>query len=341
MAKTTRIDYIEQYLYEKDFTTKEDGTTIDSVVRFFKGLDEWHIKGAHIAMAFHQNSGINISVFGALMSEWGNPQTLIDGRNIYFDITTHQLARFNQKLFNEAYTLWKPYFKFIAFFYIAVGHEDDKTFRVMMKELDRRLSTYMGNPDVFCLDLMKYTLVGDMVKVAQVLAGEKVTDATNENSNENTNNQKQNEMEEPKTLCIALSECEGDGAEMEAVASRIGASIKNGGKTIYNGNDEEIDVPQLFKTAELHPKYVHREQEFGGWLNAKHIKMIDFGKCGSEQRHDLLKAHFDSRTFQAWLDYRKEFDNAETVAVHIDQTDGSWYEYVTNGTTPALEEDAA
>lgn len=287
-------------------------------------------QGVEISFTWDAGKGILLSMFPS-----DNPHGFIyDGRAAQFYVKMRQPTdRFNQKRFDAEHEYWKPLFKMLATLYLLYGHEEIEKFKQTM--LVSNMAMQNGH-----IEKVKEMLTNIYKAKYDQLLGVPYADATNENPNDNINNQKQN-MEEPKTLCIALSECEGDSAEMEAVASRIGASIKNGGKTIYNGNDEEIDVPQLFKTAELHPKYVHREQEFGGWLNAKHIKMIDFGKCGSEQRHDLLKAHFDSKTFQAWLDNRKEFDNAETVAVHIDQTDGSWYEYVTNGTTPALEEDAA
>lgn len=285
-------------------------------------------QGVEISFTWNAGEGILLSMFPS-----DNPNGFIyDGRAAQFYVKMRQPTdRFNQKRFDAEHEYWKPLFKMLATLYLLYGHEEIEKFKHTM--LVGNMAMQIGH-----IEKVKEMLTNIYKAKYEQLLGVPYADATNENINNQT---KQNEMEEPKTLCIALSECEGDSAEMEAVASRIGASIKNGGKTIYNGNDEEIDVPQLFKTAELHPKYVHREQEFGGWLNAKHIKMIDFGKCGSEQRHDLLKAHFDSKTFQAWLDNRKEFDNAETVAVHIDRTDGSWYEYVTNGTTPALEEDAA
>lgn len=287
-----------------------------------------------VEVSFFWSKDRKAILFGLYPSESPN-SFIFDGRNasIYIKMR-NPMERFNQKRFDAELEYWKPLFKILATLYLLYGHEEIEKFKQTM--LVGNMAMQNGH-----IEKVKEMLTNIYKAKYEQLLGVPYADATNENPNDNINNQKQNEMEEPKTLCIALSECEGDSAEMEAVASRIGASIKNDGKTIYNGNDEEIDVPQLFKTAELHPKYVHREQEFGGWLNAKHIKMIDFGKCGSEQRHDLLKAHFDSKTFQAWLDNRKEFDNAETVAVHIDQTDGSWYEYVTNGTTPALEEDAA
>lgn len=289
-------------------------------------------KGVEVSFTWHKGKGILLSLFPSESS----CSFIFDGRAAQLYVKMRKPTdRFNQKRFDEEHEYWKPLFKMFATLYLLYGHEEIEKFRSTMQAVN----IAMGIGRIDSVENMLTTVYNSF---HEQLLGEPYAEShTEQTINENTNNQKQDEMEEPKSLCIALTECEGNSAEMEAVASRIGASIKNGGKSIYNGNDEEIDVPQLFKTAELHPKYVHREQEFGGWLNAKHIKMIDFGKCGTEQRHDLLKQHFDSKTFQTWLDCRKEFDNASTVAIHVDDTDGSWYEYITNGTTPALEEDAA
>lgn len=291
-----------------------------------------------VEVSFFWSKDRKAILFGLYPSSGPN-SFIYDGRNASIYIRMRNpMERFNQKRFDAELEYWKPLFKILAGAYLLYGHEHYENFRTDLAAVNQQMQSGVPKEAFELISVQVKVQYAELIGTEDFYTEEEPIATTTDNINNQTI---QNEMEEPKSLCIALSECEGDSAEMEAVASRIGASIKNGGKSIYNGNDEEIDVPQLFKTADLHPKYVGREQEFGGWLNAEHIKMIDFGKCGAEQRHDLLKQHFDSKTFQAWLDCRKEFDNASTVAVHIDQTDGSWYEYVTNGTTPALEEDAA
>lgn len=147
-----------------------------------------------------------------------------------------------------------------------------------------------------------------------------------------------------KFMNNAISSARGEDIDfLNTTVAKVGASIKNNGSTIYNGNDENMSVPTLMKSAELHPKFVGKETTLGPWTDVQKITVIDFEKLpeDNEQRERVLRSELNDTTVDMWLDNIDEFSDADVVAIHIDDVDGSWYEYVTNGTTPALEEDAA
>ena len=147
-----------------------------------------------------------------------------------------------------------------------------------------------------------------------------------------------------KFMINAISSASGEDIDfLNATVAKVGASIKNSGSTIYNGNDENMSVPTLMKSAELHPTYVGKETSLGGWTDVQKITVIDFEKLpkDAEHRERVLRSELNDTTVDMWRDNIDEFNDDDVVAIHIDDTDGSWYEYVTNGTTPALEEDAA
>lgn len=148
-----------------------------------------------------------------------------------------------------------------------------------------------------------------------------------------------NSQDEDLNLCIAVTESDGEGLDMPTFAKRVAASIKNDGLCIYNGNNEVIGVPFLCKIRTLHPNFIGRESEFGGWMGCTHIKMIDFDKCGADQRDELLVQNsFNPDTITVWLLNRQMFDDNTTVAIHIEDSEGDWYEYIINSSVPALDD---
>ena len=140
-------------------------------------------------------------------------------------------------------------------------------------------------------------------------------------------------------ICIAVTKSDNEGLDMHTFAKRVAASIKNNGLCIYNGNNEVIKAPFLCNIRKLHPNFVGRESEFGGWVGCTHIKMIDFGKCGADQRHKLLVQNsFNPDTIGVWLLNRQLFDDNTSVAIHIEDIEGDWYEYIINSSIPALDD---
>lgn len=116
------------------------------------------------------------------------------------------------------------------------------------------------------------------------------------------------------------------------MADRIQQSIDNEGIVLYNGNDEKIEVPLIACMAQVYPSFVRDSaewvEEFYGWTNSNRTIVIYFNRVSSDKREALLRQYFDEKTVECWLCYRVLFDSDETMAIRVEDSDGSWHEHI-------------
>lgn len=145
------------------------------------------------------------------------------------------------------------------------------------------------------------------------------------------------------TLCIAVSEtCDSFSSVAEAVYAKIQNAIDNDSAALYNGNDEKVEVPILTPIRNLFPKTHNPESPqfeglFNGWEKACHLLMVDASKCATDIFISLIVEHFSEDLATIWAAALKEaqkdkdfpvFLGEDCAAVHVDLTDGSWFEFI-------------
>lgn len=146
-------------------------------------------------------------------------------------------------------------------------------------------------------------------------------------------------------LCIAVSETSDPNSE---TAYRIYRQVQDGIDTdsavLYNGNDEQIDVPFIARLRAMHPDFVEGavdyEGPFEGWENVSHIYMVDGSRCKQDMFIDLVTKSFSSELICLW---GETLNAAQThpdipvflgdgcVAIHCDLIDETWFEYIIEG----------
>ena len=113
----------------------------------------------------------------------------------------------------------------------------------------------------------------------------------------------------------------------------IQQSVNNRGLIIYNGNDESEEVPFLCNITQVYHTSDHKSDtytmDFCGWDEWESITVLDFQQLPSMKRHDLLVSHFHPATVQMWNANRDSFNDAGTIAVHVQGDDGTWFEHIT------------
>lgn len=143
-------------------------------------------------------------------------------------------------------------------------------------------------------------------------------------------------------LCLAVSET----ADTESTAAlriydAVQSAIDRNAAVIYNGNDETIDVPFIAHIIQMHPDFVRDSPEydgpFEGWETASHLYMVEASRCPQDKFIDLVTEHFSDDIISLWAETLRAaqthpdipiFLGDGCVAIHIDNTDESWFEYI-------------
>lgn len=146
-------------------------------------------------------------------------------------------------------------------------------------------------------------------------------------------------------LCIAVYETSNMESETAQIIYRkLQEAIDNNCAVIYNGNDEKIKVPFIARLHQLHPDFVKEAEEyegpFDGWDNSTHIFMVDGSRCSQDQFIDIVAKNFSNDIIKMWAQSLKLasiesdlpiFLGKGCLAIHCDQNDGTWFEYIIEG----------
>lgn len=148
---------------------------------------------------------------------------------------------------------------------------------------------------------------------------------------------KQNQSSTPKAVSMAVREFTSSAdAGYSAMASAVQHAIDNNGSIIYNGNDEDssVHVPFLASIAQVYPSFVRTspdwDDEFFGWCDSARTVAIYFSHVAADQRETLLRQYLDATTVNYWLSHRSQFDDADCIAIRVEDNDGTWYEHIIN-----------
>lgn len=149
-------------------------------------------------------------------------------------------------------------------------------------------------------------------------------------------------LQNTHNLCIAV--CETSNVESETaqiIYRKLQESIDKNSAVIYNGNDEKIEVPFVARLHRLHPNFIKESEEyegpFDGWDNCTHILMVDGSRCSHDQFIDIVTKNFSNEIIKMWAHTLKLsisqsnlpiFLGQGCLAIHCDQNDGTWFEYI-------------
>lgn len=144
------------------------------------------------------------------------------------------------------------------------------------------------------------------------------------------------------TICMAVSETSDvEGSTALRIYEMIQAAIDNDGAVIYNGNDEQVEVPFLARLRQMHPDFVEGaadyEGPFEGWDNVNHIYMIDGARCSNDKFIKLVVEKFSPEIVEIWGQTIKAatehtdmpiFLGADCAAVRCTLEGDTWFEYI-------------
>ena len=116
------------------------------------------------------------------------------------------------------------------------------------------------------------------------------------------------------------------------MADRVQHAIDHHGINIYNGSDETEEVPFISGIEQVYPEYVRGSEEwtdeFYGWVGSDSTIVIYFDRIAEHQRESVLRQYMADSTVECWLANIDRFNTHDVMAVHIDDSDGSWYEQI-------------
>lgn len=147
------------------------------------------------------------------------------------------------------------------------------------------------------------------------------------------------------TLSMAVTDTtDTEGKSACRVYQIVQDAIDRNAAVIYNGNDETIEVPFIAHIQQMHPDFVATSPDydgpFDGWDLANHIYMVEANRCTQDQFIDLVASRFSPDIVALWGETMKAaqehdgfpiFLGEGCVALHIDNDDDSWFEYIIEG----------
>lgn len=160
---------------------------------------------------------------------------------------------------------------------------------------------------------------------------------------------KKNNPSTPPANAISLSLAVTDTTDTEGVSANrvykiMQDAIDRNAAVIYNGNDEQIDVPFIAHIQQMHPDFAPTSSDydgpFDGWDLSEHIYMVEANRCTQDQFIEYVTTHFSSDIVALWAETLKAaqehpdfpvFLGEGCVALHIDNSDDSWFEYIIEG----------
>lgn len=111
---------------------------------------------------------------------------------------------------------------------------------------------------------------------------------------------------------------------------------------LYMGNNETIEVPFIAHIRQMHPDFVSTSEEdyngpFEGWDFATKLYMVEASRCNQDTFIDFVTKHFSPELISIWAKTLKTaqddsdfpiFLGSGCAAIHVDNSDGSWFEYI-------------
>lgn len=120
-------------------------------------------------------------------------------------------------------------------------------------------------------------------------------------------------------------------ADQVPASVRIVAALANDAWAIYSGDSEPGRVPLLVRLRLLHPQFADGADVFGGWTDARRIRLLDFARVGAALRPEALAQVVTPATLALWRRHRLRYalDDATCCAIGVEMEDCR-FEYVIN-----------
>lgn len=139
---------------------------------------------------------------------------------------------------------------------------------------------------------------------------------------------------------VTTSTEEGDANEQK-IARRVQNAVENNGQCIYNvNNGETYGLPRILPLKECINE-IPEGEHFTGWVGYEKITMIDLALSSKQNTTSfalLLDAYaktFSQETRDMLEDQSDDFwpdEDCTSVAIRVDNPDGTWFEYIINET---------
>lgn len=144
------------------------------------------------------------------------------------------------------------------------------------------------------------------------------------------------------TLNPYLTLCTEEGSATEQkIAARVQTAIEKGGECIYNvNNGETYGLPRILPLKECINE-IPEGEHFTGWVGYEKITMIDLALSSKNNNAGIdvvTKAMVDTlseETRHMIVEQHDDFfsdNDCTSVAIRVDNPDGTWFEYIINET---------
>ena len=134
------------------------------------------------------------------------------------------------------------------------------------------------------------------------------------------------------TLCTE----EGSAAEQK-IAKRVQTAVENNGQCIYNvNNGDTYGLPRILPLKECINE-IPEGEHFTGWVGYEKIQMVDLALASKQNNAgyalilDAYAKTFSQETRDMLEDQAEDFwpdEDCTTVAIRVDNPDGTWFEYI-------------
>lgn len=321
-------------------------TEVSTMQQWFADVLDTHTdKMRENAVSIHFSWSKTHKCYGLGFYPSDNPRGFtMDGRNSSAWYQREGHNRFSQKNFDIEFNHWKPYSQLLAALYLLWGHEHPKDCTELLNEIARHLHDHTLDIKQTILDRLSdlFGLTGELTNSTN--PSEESAEHTTPDSSlliPNSNNNMEQTNETALSINPAVVHCIIGSHTEQKVSDVFNLALQNNAMCIYNvhieGDPTVYDTPKIVPLREA--LGLGEGEKFYGFDEQGVIKMVDLRKDGNWREHpipehmdlspesqELFKAHSDD--LFKWKSVERITKDA--VLIRMEQSEGSWYEYLIN-----------